>query len=332
MSLIEVERLTKNYRRVKQRDGLKGALLNLIHRQHEVICAVESISFSINPGELVGYIGPNGAGKSTTIKMLTGILIPSSGSIQVNGFVPYRERHRYTHHIGVVFGQRTQLWWDIPVIESFKLLRKIYHVSLADYERRLARFIALLELESLLTTPARKLSLGQRMRCDLVASMLHNPRILFLDEPTIGLDLIGKQRIRDFLRQINHEEGITMILTTHDLKEIEALCKRLIIIDHGKIIFDGQLDTLRKNYQFDRHLIFQLDHSLNLQELQDKLELNGSVQWQELDSLHFKLTFKTEKHNPAHLIDRILRHASVNDITIEEPSIDDIVGRIYSNL
>ncbi len=241
--IIEVEGLSKEFRTFRRREGVMGALQNLFVREYLTVHAVDHISFSINAGEMVGYIGANGAGKSTTIKILTGILVPSSGRVVSNGFVPYRERRHYTKHIGVVFGQRTQLWWDIAVIESFKLLKEIYEIPEPDYRRRLDVFCEMLNLKEYLHTPVRKLSLGERMRCDLAASLLHNPPLLFLDEPTIGLDVVAKERIREFLKEVNRTEGTTVLLTTHDLSDIEELSKRIIIIDKGRILFDGDLET-----------------------------------------------------------------------------------------
>ena len=330
MAIIEAENLTKIYRNVRRKQGLKGAVFDLFYRKYDEVKAVDGISFQIQPGEVVGYIGPNGAGKSTTIKMLTGILIPTSGTLRVSGFIPHRQRHEYTRHIGVVFGQRTQLWWDIPVVESFKLLRKVYQIPKFEFEERLGKFLRLLELKPLLNTAVRKLSLGQRMRCDLVASMLHNPKVLFLDEPTIGLDVIGKLRIREFLEKINRDMGITMILTTHDLKEIEELCERLIIVDHGKILYDGGISRFRDHYSFDRYIIFQLTETLPSDTLEKELAFNGSVHWENLDPLRIKATFSKDQLKPAQIIEKVLRTCPVHDISIEEPSIEAIVGRIYS--
>ena len=221
--IIEVQDLVKEFRTFRRREGVLGALQNLFVREYMTVHAVDHISFSIERGEMVGYIGANGAGKSTTIKILTGILSPSGGRVVSNGFVPYRERRHYTKHIGVVFGQRTQLWWDIAVIESFKLLKEIYEIPDQDYRRRLDVFSEMLNLKEYLHTPVRKLSLGERMRCDLAASLLHNPPLLFLDEPTIGLDVVAKERIREFLKEVNRTEGTTVLLTTHDLSDIEEL-------------------------------------------------------------------------------------------------------------
>src|SRR5438094_386686 len=221
--IIEVRELTKEFRTFRRREGVLGALENLFVREHVTVHAVDRVSFTIEPGEMVGYIGANGAGKSTTIKMLTGILVPTGGVVVSYGYVPYGERRRYTKHLGVVFGQRTQLWWDIAVIESFKLLKEIYGVSEADYRRRLDKFAEILNVKEYLHTPVRKLSLGERMRCDLAASLLHNPPLLFLDEPTIGLDVVAKDHIREFLKEVNRTEGTTVLLTTHDLSAIEEL-------------------------------------------------------------------------------------------------------------
>ncbi|HWI54432.1 MAG TPA: ATP-binding cassette domain-containing protein [Desulfobacteria bacterium] len=252
MAVIEARGLTKEFRIFRRREGVAGAFRDLFFRDYKTLTAVNGIDMTVEHGEMVGYIGANGAGKSTTIKMLTGILVPTSGTVSVNGYIPYKEREVYTMGIGVVFGQRSQLWWDIAVIESYKLLRRIYNVSKEDFEQRLHYFNELLGLENFLHLPVRKLSLGQRMRCDLVAALLHNPQILFLDEPTIGLDVLAKAKIRDFLKQINREYNTTVILTTHDLGDIEALCSRVAIIDKGRMLFDGQVEELYRRWGYDK--------------------------------------------------------------------------------
>jgi len=244
--IIEVKDLAKEFRTFRRREGVLGALENLFVREYVTVRAVDRVSFSIAPGEMIGYIGANGAGKSTTIKVLTGILVPTGGQVTAYGYVPYRDRRRYTRHIGVVFGQRTQLWWDIAVIESFKLLKEIYEIPEQDYQRRMGFFSEILNLKEYLHTPVRKLSLGERMRCDLAASLLHNPPLLFLDEPTIGLDVVAKERIREFLKEVNRTERTTVLLTTHDLSDIEELSQRIIIIDKGHILFDGDLGQMKK--------------------------------------------------------------------------------------
>lgn len=252
MALIEARGLTKEFRIFRRREGVMGAFRDLFQRDYKTLRAVDGIDFVVAEGEMVGYIGANGAGKSTTIKMLTGILVPTAGSVKVNGFVPYKDREKYTRGIGVVFGQRSQLWWDIAVIESFKLLRRIYNVSQEEFKARLKKFDDILEFGSFLHLPVRKLSLGQRMRCDLTAALLHNPAILFLDEPTIGLDVLGKAKIREFLKEINSESKTTVILTTHDLGDIEALCPRVAIIDKGKMLYDGSVDNLYAQWGHDK--------------------------------------------------------------------------------
>jgi ABC-2 type transport system ATP-binding protein len=244
--IIEVEHLRKEFKSYSSRKGLAGAFRDLFTRQYSIIPAVDDISFQVQPGEIVGYIGENGAGKSTTIKMLTGILTPTSGHLLVNGMVPYKQREKFVRTIGVVFGQRSQLWWDIAVQESFRLLKKVYRVPDEAYKRQMDQIIEALEIGALLDKPVRKLSLGQRMRCELAAALIHNPPLLFLDEPTIGLDVLVKLNIREFLKTINREHNTTIMLTTHDISDIEALCNRVIILDAGKIIYDGSLSQLRQ--------------------------------------------------------------------------------------
>src|SRR5574338_577737 len=251
---IIVENLTKTFRVAERRDGTVGALAGLVRRRHRTVEALKGIDFTLGEGELLGLIGPNGAGKSTTIKILCGILEPTSGRCQVGGLVPWRERVRHVARIGAVFGQRTQLCWDPPVIESFELLRDIYRVSPERYRRTSDELIALLDLERILTTPVRQLSLGQRMRCEIAASMLHEPRVLFLDEPTIGLDAVAKLAVRDFVKMLNREHGVTVVLTTHDMHDVEALAERVIVIGKGVILADGSLSSLRRGALAERRL------------------------------------------------------------------------------
>ncbi len=253
--VIKVEQLTKVYRSSQRREGLGGAVLDLFKRRYRTIRAVDGICFSIARGEMVGYIGANGAGKSTTIKMLTGILTPTSGTMRLNSLDPRRNRYEHARQIGVVFGQRTQLWWDLAVIEAFNLLQKIYEIPPPIYRQRLDRFIEVLDISEQLHQPVRKLSLGQRMKCDLCASLLHNPPLLFLDEPTIGLDVAVKERIRRFIREVNREEQSTVVLTTHDLTDIEELCPRIIIIDSGKILYDGPTADIKDRFGRRRRVV-----------------------------------------------------------------------------
>ena len=244
--MITMEGICKSYRIAKRNAGLKEACKSLFHRENETIQALSDVSFTIEDGEMVGYIGPNGAGKSSTIKILSGILTPDSGSCIVNGRTPWKDRIAHVREIGVVFGQRSQLWWDIPVIDSFELIKEIYSVEAHDYHHNLEELSEMLNLKELLRTPVRQLSLGQRMRCEIAASLLHNPGILFLDEPTIGLDAVSKLAVRDFIKKRNREHGTTVILTTHDMQDIAALTNRVILIGKGRLLLDGTLDTLRQ--------------------------------------------------------------------------------------
>lgn len=245
--MIQVEHITKTFRVSRRNAGFSQALFSLFHKQTDTIYALNDISFKIGDGEMVGYIGPNGAGKSSTIKILSGILTPDSGTCLVNGRVPWKERKEHVRDIGVVFGQRTQLWWDVPVIDSFHLLRDIYQIPRAQYNQTLEELITLLSLEEIIRTPARMLSLGQRMRCEIAASLLHNPKLLFLDEPTIGLDAVSKLAVRDFFLTLNQRHNTTILLTTHDMQDIEALAKRVLLIGRGQLLLDGTLDDLKSH-------------------------------------------------------------------------------------
>jgi len=339
-SLISVHALSKHYRSFKRREGILGGLRNLFHREYQSVKAVENVNFEIGRGEMVGYIGPNGAGKSTTIKMLTGILVPTSGEIHSNGFVPWKQRAAYVKTIGVVFGQRTQLWWDIAAVESFKLLRRIYDVSQRDYDERMELFNQVLGLKELLDVPVRKLSLGQRMRCDLAAALLHNPPILFLDEPTIGLDVVAKDHIRQFLRAINQRYKTTVLLTTHDLDDIEELCRRIMIIDRGTVLYDGPLARLKEQFLRTKQIKFILrdgDQSARLAAFEQSLPAlcsNGhppaSLHLERLDELTCRLRFDRASVSSSDLIRQILAAVDVRDFVIEDEPIEEIIKRIYS--
>jgi len=339
--LISVHALSKHYRSFRRREGILGGLANLFHRQYQTVKAVENINFEIGRGEMVGYIGPNGAGKSTTIKMLTGILVPTSGEMVSNGFVPWRQRAAYVKTIGVVFGQRTQLWWDIAAIESFKLLRRIYDVSQRDFDERMELFNQVLGLTELLDVPVRKLSLGQRMRCDLAAALLHNPPILFLDEPTIGLDVVAKDHIRQFLRAINQRYKTTVLLTTHDLDDIEELCRRIMIIDRGTVLYDGPLARLKEQFLRTKQIKFILrdgDQSARLATFEQNLPTlapNGtsgatSLHLERLDEMTCRLRFDRARVSSSDLIRQILAAVDVRDFVIEDEPIEEIIKRIYS--
>jgi ABC-2 type transport system ATP-binding protein len=327
-SHIYVHDLCKHFRTFHRREGVWGSIQNLFVRDYKTVAAVDRVSFSIERGEMVGYIGPNGAGKSTTIKMLTGILVPSSGEIRINGYIPFRQRRQYVRTIGVVFGQRTQLWWDIAVIESFKLLRRIYDVPQRDFEARMERFDQILNIRDYLYTPVRKLSLGERMRCDLAAALLHNPPLLFLDEPTIGLDVVAKDHIRHFLRAINREFRTTVLLTTHDLDDIEELCRRIMIIDHGRVLYDGPLSDLKQRLLRTKQIKFVL---------KDRAQASGmaafcrdGLEAEQVDELTYRIRFDRVKVSTSDLIRQILANVEVRDLLIEDEPIEEIVKRIYA--
>ncbi|MGH8885809.1 MAG: ABC transporter ATP-binding protein [Egibacteraceae bacterium] len=314
--MIEVRELRKRFV-VRVRRGR-------VRRERRVVEAVGGISFRVEAGEVVGYLGPNGAGKSTTVKMLTGVLVPSSGQVTVGGLDPSRQRRQLAARIGVMFGQRVQLWWDLPLVESFELLRHIYRVPEPAYRANLATFRELLDLGGFLDTPVRQLSLGQRVRGELVAAMLHDPEVLFLDEPTIGLDVVAKARVREFLVAMNRERGLTVLLTTHDLSDIERLCRRLLIIDRGLLVYDGTVDELVCRYGEERTLVVDLtEPSPPLSVAGARVErVEGPRQW---------LRFRRDEVSAAQLTAAVAAQAELVDLTVEEPDIEQIIRRIYSD-
>jgi ABC-2 type transport system ATP-binding protein len=323
--LIDVHRLEKTFRIAVHRPGVLAAVSSIVHREYRMVHAVRDISFGIQRGEMVGCLGPNGAGKSTTIKMLTGILVPSGGQIEVLGMVPHRRRKQVAQRIGVVFGQRTQLWWDLPLIDSLELLRYVYRVTPERYARNIQRLRDLLDLDPFLRTPVRQLSLGQRMRGDLAAALLHDPEILYLDEPTIGLDVVAKHRVRDFLREINRQEGATVLLTTHDMADVEQLCSRLLIIDHGTLLYDGTLEGIRDRLGTERTLIVDLvEDRVGPLEVPYAREIraDGPRRW---------LQFNRLEASASELIAEVAARYRLQDLTIEEPDIESIVRRIYEH-
>jgi ABC-2 type transport system ATP-binding protein len=319
---IVVSKLHKHFRVFKHHRGAGGALRNLFTRAHTTVRAVDGVSFEIRPGELVGYLGPNGAGKSTTIKMLTGLLVPTSGELWVNGRVPWRQRRTHVAQIGAVFGQRSSLWWDLPTIESLELLRYVYRVPADRFRQNLDEYRALLELDPFLDTPVRSLSLGQRMRADICAALLHDPPLLFLDEPTIGLDVVAKERIRQFIRHVNLERGTTVILTTHDLSDVERLCRRVMIIDHGQLLYDGDLEALRQRFGGQRELI------VDMAEPYDDVSVEGATLVAH-EGLRATYRFRGSEITAAALISRLSSAYQIRDLQVREPQIEDTVRRIY---
>lgn len=324
MSIIKVEHLCKQFKVRERPAGFWRGLGGLFSRTHRIIQAVDDVNFARKRGELVGYIGANGAGKSTTIKMLTGILVPTSGKVDVMGLTPHQQRREYTRRIGVVFGQRTQLWWDLPVMDSFELLKHIYEIPEHTFKQNLAFFSELLQLDRLTSMPVRTLSLGERMRCDLTAALLHNPEILFLDEPTIGLDVVAKEQVRQFLQRVNAERQVTVILTTHDLNDVEKICQRLMIIDTGHIIYDGDIDALKQRYGRTRMLIVDLARAyLEIQiENVDVIRREGNRIW---------LAFDRDTISASEVITRVTAQYEIQDLTISEPEIEEIVRKIYQS-
>ncbi len=321
--IIHVANLVKEFRTPRRGAGLMGSVRTLFTREQNVVRAVDGVSFDIAQGELVGYVGRNGAGKSTTIKMLTGILVPTSGEVVVDGSIPWRDRVRNALNIGVVFGQRTALWWDLPLVESFDLIRHLYRMTEADYRRELGRVVEMLELGDLLRTPVRQLSLGQRMRGDLAAAILYRPRVLYLDEPTVGVDVLAKERIRSFVAEMNRDVGTTVVLTTHDLHDVERLCRRLILIEQGRIAYDGRIDELKARYSTDRQLV------VDVPEHDGPLELAGAQEIRR-EGPRVWLRFDPRKTAVAALVGELTTRYAVADLVIEDIDLEDVVRRIFA--
>jgi ABC-2 type transport system ATP-binding protein len=324
MSVIEVKDLTKVFRIPKKEPGFGGAVKGLFYPRFENKTAVDGINFTLEAGEIVGYIGVNGAGKSTTIKMLTGVLMPTSGSIRVLGRDPHRQRVDNARDIGVVFGQRTQLWWDLALIESLNLIAKIYNVHPVKYRLMLNQFTETLELDELLHVPVRNMSLGQKMRSELAAALIHEPKVVYLDEPTIGLDLIVKERIRDFIKAECVSKGMTVMLTTHDLGDIEELCQRVIIIDDGRIIYDGPIDTIKKRFGKYREITFDTVENVQGLNLPEGAEL--------LDTPDHKvqIRFDRTRSSASKVASMVMNQIEVSDFSLSEPDLGDIVKQIYN--
>lgn len=330
--MIKVENLTKEFKNYKKETGFKGAVKSLFKREAVIKKAVDSINFEIGKGEIVGYIGPNGAGKSTTIKIMTGILVPTSGKCTINGVEPYKERQKNAKNIGVVFGQRTQLWWDLPLTETFSILKEIYDVPDEDFKKRMAFLDEVLDLKEFISSPVRTLSLGQRMRADLAASLLHNPSILYLDEPTIGLDTIVKENIRKAIKQINKEYGTTVILTTHDLDDIEELCERIIIIDKGLKVYDGAIKDIKETYGYMRTIEMDVRETKNTKQINvsKKFDLTEEDAATIYKQNTISVKFNRNKVSMPDIVSYVMDNAEVLDMKIYETSIEEIIKKIYN--
>lgn len=333
--MIEADNLSKTFRIARRRPGLLGSLRSVVDPEVRIVHAVDDLSLHVERGEMIGLVGPNGAGKSTTIKMLTGILVPSGGTMCVAGLNPVQQRRELAARIGVVFGQRSQLWWDLPLIDSLRLLRHLYRVPEARHSANLARLRAMLGLDEFIDTPVRQLSLGQRMRGDLAAALLHDPELLYLDEPTIGLDVVAKARIREFLLAINAERSVTVLLTTHDMDDVETLCPRIVIIDHGRKLYDGTVTAIRERFGGERTLIAVLDaaelsslpHDAEGQPVLDGLP--SGVRQVRAEAPRIWLNFSREAM-PAHeLVAWLGARHRLHDVTFQEPEIEDVIRRIY---
>jgi ABC-2 type transport system ATP-binding protein len=325
MALITVENLKKEFKRRKIKPGLTGTLKSLFYSEYDIIKAVDDISFEVDKGELIGFIGPNGAGKSTTIKMLTGILSPTSGHIEINGLIPTKDRIKYTKRIGVVFGQKTQLWWDIPVNETLNLLKHMYKIPSDQFNERLDLLNRILEINKFIDIPVRQLSLGQRMRADFCAALLHNPDIIYLDEPTIGLDVVVKRQIREFITEVNKQYGITIFLTTHDIHDIEKLCNRIMVIDKGKIVFDNNLKTLKNLYSPKQKMIIEVRDSIqSTEELKEfsisDIKVNGN---------QLSFMFDGSENRRVKIVHWIMAKYDVVDFSFHEEEIEDVICNIY---
>ncbi len=321
MSFIEVKHIHKTFKLPLKQGGIKGSLKSFFHREYRTIHAIDDISFSIKKGEIIGYIGPNGAGKSTTIKILSGILVPDSGSVVVDKMTPWKDRKKYVAEIGAVFGQRSQLWWDIPAMDSFRLLKDIYKIGDQEYEKTLNELIDLLDLKDILNVPVRQLSLGSRMRLEIAASLLHRPKILFLDEPTIGLDAVSKRQVREFIKKINRQNKVTIILTTHDMADIEALAKRILLIGKGVLLYDGSLKQLKEQYDYLKTVRVMTKEYVKIKKsyIQSQRRIEGGIEFQ-VDAR------KVEMNDFIHYLSSKL---TIKDIDFIPQTIDDVIVRLY---
>lgn len=326
-NIIEIKNITKEFKVLNRREGLKGSIKDLFSRDYKIVRAVDNISMNIQQGEIVGYLGPNGAGKSTTIKMMTGILEPTSGEILVGGNVPYQNRTKNAQEIGVVFGQRSQLWWALPLVESFKILKDIYGVSDHDYDNMLTLYKSLVDIEPLLHKPVRQMSLGQRTLSDILAAFLHNPKTVFLDEPTIGLDVSMKAKIRTLIHALNKEKNTTVILTTHDMGDVDALCQRIVIIDKGKMLYDNDIEHLKGFFGSYRTLKIRIDG--NLKQLAEKIDKELPDFKVSADDEWISILVDEEKSKVMEVLSQLQKSYEIRDMQLEEISTEEVIKKIY---
>lgn len=326
-NIIEITNVRKIYRTYQKKSGLKNMIKNIIYPDFKDFIAADDMSFCIRKGDIVGYIGPNGAGKSTTIKMLTGILMPNSGMIKVFGKDPLKYRKENSKHIGVVFGQKSQLWWDIPAIESLELLKEIYKVSDCDFKDRVEKYADMLQVKEFLNLPVRQMSLGQRMKCDLIAALIHDPSILFLDEPTIGLDVATKDRLREFILELNRTKKVTVFLTTHDMQDVEKLCNRVILINHGRMLYDGNLESVKEKYIRYRNLKVVFNKTYSIDELKF-LEDFQDLRIQNLDDKTMLIQYNYKLYSVTDIVSCLLKNTEVADFSIKDLEIEDVIKEV----
>lgn len=322
MPVITVQNLTKSFRVPEKDPGIVGSLKSLVNRKHIEKKAVENISFEINEGEFVGFIGPNGAGKTTTLKCLSGLLYPSLGKVDVLGFKPFDRKKEFLKKISLVMGQKNQLWWDLPAMESFLLNKEIYEIEEKHFKKTIDTLVELLQVQEVLQIPVRNLSLGQRMKCELIAALLHTPKIIFLDEPTIGLDVVMQQNLRSFIKEYNHKYNATIILTSHYMEDVKELCERVLIIDHGKLMYDGKLQDIIKEYSHEKLLTLVFDKPVTKKELE---QFGKIIDYSPTQAI-LSVSLEKAKHTAA----KLLENFPVNDLNIEEPKIEDIIRQVFS--